>query len=151
MIWWDENTNGVVFHDIDYNDQKKAIHPFSSSTVKEECKYLDKSWKQCLQDMHNKISAFKIKVHNGDTSEMIYLKTLKRFWNEVPLKETKPVYTNDTVNVSITPMDTTLNFNINNISEIDTSSSHINHHCSMSNLTDSIFIPATGTPSQSIF
>ena len=55
------------------------------------------------------------------------------------------------MNVSLTPMDTTLNFNINNISEIDISSSHINHNCSISNLTDSIFISATGTPSQSIF
>ena len=150
-IWWEENTNGVVFHDIDNNDQKKAIHHFRSSTLKGECKYLDKSWEHCLQDMRNKIPAFKIKVHNGDTSEIIYLKTLKRLWNKVPLKETKPVYTKDTVNVSLTPMDTTLNFNINNISEIDISSSHINHHCSISNLTDNIFIPATGTPSQSIF
>ena len=78
-IWWEENTNGVVFHDIDNNDQKKAIHHFRSSTSKEEYKYLDKSWEQYLQDMHNKIPAFKIKVHNGDTSEIIYLKTLKRF------------------------------------------------------------------------
>ena len=119
--------------------------------MKEEGKYLDKSWEQCLQDMDNKIPAFKIRVHNGDTSEIIYLKTLKHFANEVPLKETKPVYTNDTVNVSLTPVDTTLNFNINDISEIDTSSDHINHHFSISNLADSIFIPATGTASQSMF
>ena len=99
--------------------------------------------------MHNKIPAFKIKVHNGDTSEIIYLKTLKHFANEVPLTENKPVYTNNTENVSLTPMDTTPNFNINNISEIDTSSSHINGTCSISSVADSITMPATGTPSQS--
>ena len=98
-IWWEENTNGVVFYDTDNNDQEKTIHHFRSSTLKAESKYLDKSWEQCLQDMHNKIPAFKIKVHNGDTSEIIYLKTLKHFANKVPFKENKPVYTNDTVNV----------------------------------------------------
>ena len=99
--------------------------------------------------MHNKIPAFKIKVHNGDTSEIIYLKTLNHFANKVPLTENKPVYTNDTENVSLTPMDTTPSFNINNISEIDISSSHIKHSCSISSVADSISIPATGTPSQS--
>ena len=62
--------------------------------------------------MHNRIPAFKIKIHIDDTSQIIYLKTLKHFANEVPLKENKPVYTNDTVNVSLTPMDTIPNFNI---------------------------------------
>ena len=99
--------------------------------------------------MHNKIPAFKIKVHNGDTSEIIYLKTLNHFANEVPLTENKPVYKNDTENVSLTPMDTTPSFNINNISEIDISSSHIKDSCSISSVADSISIPATGTPSQS--
>ena len=98
--------------------------------MKEKSKHLDKSWEQCLQDMQNKIPAFKIKVHNGDTSEIIYLKTLKHFANEVPIKENKPVYTNDTVNVSPTPVDTTPNLNMNNISEI--SSSHMNATCSIS-------------------
>ena len=74
--WWEENINGVVFYDIDNNDHEKIIHHFRSSTLKEESKYLEKSWEQCLQDMHNKIPAFKIKVHNGDASEIIYLKTL---------------------------------------------------------------------------
>ena len=74
--WSEENINGVVFHDIDNNDHEKIIHHFRSSTLKEESKYLEKSWEQCLQDMHNKIPAFKIKVHNGDASEIIYLKTL---------------------------------------------------------------------------
>ena len=46
-------------------------------------------------------------------------------------------------------MDTTPNFNINNISEINISSSHINDTCSISSVADSISIPATGTPSQS--
>ena len=102
-----------------------------------------------LQKKHNKIPAFKIKVHNGDKHEIIYLKTLKHFANEVPLKENKPVYTNDTVNVSLTPMDTTPNFNINNISEINISSSHISDICSISSVAASISTPATGTPSQS--
>ena len=147
--WWEENTNEIVFYVIDNNDQEKTIHHFRSSTLKAESKYLDKSWEQCLQDMHNKIPAFKIKVHNGDTSEIIYLKTLKHFANKVPFKENKPVYTNDTVNVSLTTMDTTPNFNIDNISEINISSSHINDTCSISSVADSISIPATGTPSQS--
>ena len=149
-IWWEENTNTVLFHDIDNNDQKKTIHHCESSTLKEKSKHLDKSWEQCLQDMQNKIPAFKIKVHNGDTSEIIYLKTLKHFANELPIKENKPVYTNDTVNVSLTPMDTTPNFNMNNISKIDMLSSHINDTCSISNVADMISIPATRTPSQSI-
>ena len=50
---------------------------------------------------------------------MIYLETLKHFANEVPLKENKPVYTDDTVNVPLATMDNTPNFNINNINEID--------------------------------
>ena len=74
--WWEENTNGVVFYDIDNNDHEKIINHFRSSTLKEENKYLDKSCEQCSQDMHNKIPTFKIKVHNGDTSEIIFLKTL---------------------------------------------------------------------------
>ena len=72
------------------------------------------------------------------------MKTLKHFANKVPLKEN----TNNTVNVSLTMMDTTPNFNINNISEINISSSHINDTCSISSVADSISIPATGTPSQ---
>ena len=72
------------------------------------------------------------------------MKTLKHFANE----ENKPVYTNDTLNVSLTPMDTTPNFNIYNISEIDISSSHVNDTNSISSVADSISIPATGTPSQ---
>ena len=148
-IWWEENTNGVAFYDINNNDQEKTIHDFKSSALKIESKYLDKSWEQCLQDMHNKIPAFKIKVYNGDTSEIIYLKTLRHFADEVPLKENKPVYTNDTVNVSLTPMDTTPNFNINNISEINISSSHISDICSISSVAASISTLATGTPSQS--
>ena len=131
-IRWEENTNGVVLYDIDINYQEKTIHYVRSSTMTEKSKYLDKNWEQCLQDTHNKIPAFKIKVHNGDTSEIIYLKTLKHFTNEVPIKENKPVYTNDTVNVSPTPMDTTPNLNMNNISEIDISSSHMNATCSIS-------------------
>ena len=94
--------------------------------------------------MHNKIPAFEIKVQNGETSEIKY-----PFANKVPLKENKPVYTNDTVNVSLTPMDNTPNFNINNISEIDISSNHINNTCSISGVADSISIPATGTLSKS--
>ena len=46
-------------------------------------------------------------------------------------------------------MDITPNFNINNISETDISSSHINDTSSISSVADSISIPATGTPSQS--
>ena len=65
------------------------------------------------------------------------------------LTEDKPVYTNDTENVPLTPIDITPNFNINNISEIDISSSHINDTSSISSVADSISIPATGTPSQS--
>ena len=99
--------------------------------------------------MHNKIPAFKIKVYNGDTSEIIYLKTPRHFADEVPLKENKPVYTNDTVNVSLTPMDSTPNFNIDNISEMNISSTHINDTCSISSVADSISTRATGTPSQS--
>ena len=147
--WWEENTNGIVFYVIDNNDQEKTIHHFRSSTLKAESKYLDKSWEQCLQDMHNKIPAFKIKVYNGDTSEIIYLKTLRHFADEVPLKENKPVYTNDTANVSLTPMDSTPNFNIDNISEMNVSSTHINDTCSIPSVADSISTPATGTPSQS--
>ena len=147
--WWEENTNGIVFYVIDNNDQEKTIHHFRSSTLKAESKYLDKSWEQCLQDMHNKIPAFKIKVYNGDTSEIIYLKTLRHFADEVPLKENKPVYTNDTANVSLTPMDSTPNFNIDNISEMNVSSTHINDTCSIPIVADSISTPATGTPSQS--
>ena len=79
----------------------------------------------------------------------IHVRSLKHFANEVPLTENKLVYTNDTENVSLTPMDTTPNFNINNISEIDISSSHINDTCSISSVADSISISATGTPSQS--
>ena len=41
--WWEENTNGVVFYDIDNNEHEKIIHHFRSSTLKEESKYLDKS------------------------------------------------------------------------------------------------------------
>ena len=148
-IWCEENTNGVVLYDTDNNDQEKTIHHFRSSTLKAESKYLDKSWEQCLQDMHNKIPAFKIKVYNGDTSEIIYLKTPRHFADEVPLKENKPVYTNDTVNVSLTPMDSTPNFNIDNISEMNISSTHINDTCSISSVADSISTRATGTPSQS--
>ena len=144
-IWWEENTNGVVFYDIDNNDQENTIHHFRYSSLKAESKYLGKSWEECLQDTHNKMPAFKIKVHNGDTSEIIYLKTLKHFANKVPFKEN----TNNTVNVSLTMMDTTPNFNINNISEINISSSHINDTCSISSVADSISIPAIGTPSQS--
>ena len=147
--WWEENINGVVFYDIDNNYHEKIIHHFRFSTLKKESKYIDKSWEQCLQDMHNEIPTFKIKVHNGDTSEIIYLKTLKHFANEVPITENKSVYTNDTEIVSLTPMNTTPNFNINNISEIDISSSHINNTCSISSAADSFSIPASGTPSQS--
>ena len=151
-IWWEENTNGVVFYDIDNNDQEKTIHHFRSSTLKAESKYLDKSWEQGLQDMPNKILAFKIKVHNSDTSEIIHMKTLKHFANEenkpVCTNENKPVYTNDTLNVSLTPMGTTPNFNIYNISETDISSSHVSDTNSISSVADSISIPATGTPSQ---
>ena len=53
-IWWEENTNEVVFYDIDNNYHEKTNHHFRSSTLKEENKYLDKSWEQCLQDLHNK-------------------------------------------------------------------------------------------------
>ena len=148
-IWWEENTNGLVFCDIGNNHHEIIIYHFRSSTLKEESKYLGKSCKQCLQDMHNKIPAFKIKVHNGDTSEIIYLKTLKHFANQVPLKENKPFYTNDTLNVSLMPMDTTPNFNINNISKIDKLSSHINDICCISSAVDSISISATETLSQS--
>ena len=108
--------------------------------MKEKSKCLDKNWEQCLQDMHNKIPGFKIKVHNSDTSEIIYLKTLKHFANEVPIKENKPFYTNDTVNVSLTPMDTTPNFNMNNISEIDISSSHMNATCTISPMQQISFL-----------
>ena len=120
--------------------------------MKAESKYLDKSWEQGLQDMPNKILAFKIKVHNSDTSEIIHMKTLKHFANEenkpVCTNENKPVYTNDTLNVSLTPMGTTPNFNIYNISETDISSSHVSDTNSISSVADSISIPATGIPSQ---
>ena len=33
-----------------------------------------------------------------DAREIIYLETLKHFANKVPLKENKPVYTDDSVN-----------------------------------------------------
>ena len=117
--------------------------------MKDVSKYLNKSWEHYLHYMHHTIPAFKIKIHNGDTSEIIYLKKLKYFANGVPLKENKPVYTNDTVNVPLTPMDTTTNFNIKNISEIDIASGHINDTCSISSVADIISIPTTGTPSQS--
>ena len=139
-IRWEEKTNGVVLYDIDNNYQEKTIHYFRYSKMKEKSKCLDKNWEQCLQDMHNKIPGFKIKVHNGDTSEIIYLKTLKHFANEVPIKENKPFYTNDTVNVSLTPMDTTPNFNMNNISEIDISSSHMNATCTISPMQQISFL-----------
>ena len=72
-----KKTEVVVFYDIDNDDQEKSIHHFRYSSLKAESKYLDKSWEECLQDMHKKMPAFKIKVHNGDTSEIIYLKALK--------------------------------------------------------------------------
>ena len=77
------------------------------------------------------------------------MKTLKHFVNEVQLTENKPVYTNDTENVSLTPMDTTPNLNINNISQTDTSSSCSNDTCSISSVAYRISIPATGKPNQS--
>ena len=147
--WGEENINEVAFYYIDNNDNEKITHHFRSSTLKEESKYLDKRWEQCLQDMYNKIPAFKIKVYNSDASEITYLKTLKHFGNEVPLTENKPVYKNDTENVPLTSMNTISNFIINNISEIDISSSHINDTCSISSVADIISIPAYGTPSQS--
>ena len=48
-IWWEENTNGVAFYDINNNDQEKTIHDFKSSALKVESKYLDKSWEQCFK------------------------------------------------------------------------------------------------------
>ena len=58
-IWWEENTNEVGFYDIDNNYNEKTNHHFRSSTLKEENKYLDKSWEQCLQDLHNKFQLSK--------------------------------------------------------------------------------------------
>ena len=53
-----EYTNGVVFDDIDNNNHENSIHHCRSLIIKEESKHLDK-------------------IHNSDTSDIIYFKTLK--------------------------------------------------------------------------
>ena len=81
-IWWEETESGVEFKDRNKsNDSKLYVHHFRSSTIKEEVNHVKQCWKICLQNKHDIIPAYKIKVYDATdtTYEIITLKTLNHF------------------------------------------------------------------------
>ena len=55
----------------------------------------------------------KIKMHNGVTREINYLKRLRYFANETPFKRNNPLYTNKIVTISLTSIVDITYFSIN--------------------------------------
>ena len=81
-VWWTESNTGVEFRDKHApNDSKLFLHHYRSSTVKDEITRVKECWDICLQNKHELIPAYKIKVYDitDTTYELVILKTLHHF------------------------------------------------------------------------